>query len=99
MIRPDRVQQRIVDSIREFVVRKVLPVVDDLEHRDEYPHEIVEGMKDLGLFGCSVPEEYGGLGLSFTTFALIVEELSRGWMSLVGPIGTHSVICDIINRY
>jgi len=93
------VQQRIVDSIREFVVRKVLPVVDDLEHRDEYPHEIVEGMKDLGLFGCSVPEEYGGLGLSFTTFALIVEELSRGWMSLVGPIGTHSVICDIINRY
>ncbi len=99
MIRPDKVQQQIVDSIREFVVRKVLPVVDDLEHRDEYPHEIVEGMKDLGLFGCSVPEEYGGLGLSFTTFALIVEELSRGWMSLVGPIGTHSVICDIINRF
>lgn len=96
---PDKVQQRIVESIREFVNRKVLPVVDDLEHRNEYPHEIVEGMADLGLFGCSVPEEYGGLGLSFTTFALIVEELSRGWMSLVGPIGTHSVICDIISRF
>lgn len=96
---PDKVQQRIVESIREFVNRKVLPVVDDLEHRNEYPHEIVDGMADLGLFGCSVPEEYGGLGLSFTTFALIVEELSRGWMSLVGPIGTHSVICDIINRF
>ncbi|MGE0101983.1 MAG: acyl-CoA dehydrogenase family protein [Blastocatellales bacterium] len=96
---PDKVQQRIVESIREFVNRKVLPVVDDLEHRNEYPHEIVDGMADLGLFGCSVPEEYGGLGLSFTTFALIVEELSRGWMSLVGPIGTHSVICDIISRF
>lgn len=96
---PDKVQQRIVESIREFVNRKVLPVVDDLEHRNEYPHEIIEGMADLGLFGCSVPEEYGGLGLSFTTFALIVEELSRGWMSLVGPIGTHSVICDIISRF
>ncbi|MBK9314121.1 MAG: acyl-CoA dehydrogenase family protein [Acidobacteria bacterium] len=99
MIRIDKVQQQIVESIREFVTRKVLPVVDDLEHRNEYPHGIVDGMKDLGLFGCSVPEEYGGLGLSFTTFALIVEELSRGWMSLVGPIGTHSVICDIINRF
>jgi len=96
---PDRVQQRIVESIREFVNRKVLPVVDDLEHRNEYPREIVDGMADLGLFGCSVPEEYGGLGLSFTTFALIIEELSRGWMSLVGPIGTHSVICDIISRF
>ncbi len=99
MIRIDKVQQQIVESIREFVTRKVLPVVDDLEHRNEYPHGIVDGMKDLGLFGSSVPEEYGGLGLSFTTFALIVEELSRGWMSLVGPIGTHSVICDIINRF
>lgn len=99
MIRIDKVQQQIVESIREFVTRKVLPVVDDLEHRNEYPHGIVDGMKDLGLFGCSVPEEYGGLGLNFTTFALIVEELSRGWMSLVGPIGTHSVICDIINRF
>lgn len=99
MFTPDKIQQHIVASIREFVARHVIPVAADLEHKDEYPHEIINGMKDLGLFGCNVPEAYGGLGLSYTTFAMIVEELSRGWMSLVGPIGTHSVICDIINRF
>ncbi len=99
MFTPDKLQQHIVANIREFVARHVLPVAAELEHRDEYPHEIVAGMKDLGLFGCNVPEEFGGLGLSYTTFAMIIEELSRGWMSLVGPIGTHSVICDIINRF
>jgi alkylation response protein AidB-like acyl-CoA dehydrogenase len=99
MFTPDKLQQHIVANIREFVTRYVLPVAAELEHRDEYPHEIVVGMKDLGLFGCNVPEEYGGLGLSYTTFALVIEELSRGWMSIVGPLGTHSVICDIINRF
>jgi alkylation response protein AidB-like acyl-CoA dehydrogenase len=99
MFTPDRVQQHIVANIREFIERQVLPVARELEHRDEYPHEIVVGMKELGLFGCNVPEEYGGLALSYTTFALIIEEIARGWMSLVGPIGTHSVICDIINRF
>ena len=99
MFTPDKLQQHLVANIREFVTRYVLPVAADLEHRDEYPHEIVAGMKDLGLFGCNVPEEFGGLGLSYTTFAMIIEELSRGWMSIVGPIGTHSVICDIINRF
>ncbi len=99
MFTPDRVQQHIVANIREFIEREVLPVASQLEHRDEYPHEIVAGMKELGLFGCNVPEEYGGLALSYTTFALIIEEIARGWMSLVGPIGTHSVICDIINRF
>lgn len=89
----------IVESVREFVVRKVLPVVDRLEQQDEYPHEIVAGIQDLGLFGCNVPESYGGLELDTTTFAMIIEELARGWMSLVGPIGTHSVICDIIHRF
>jgi alkylation response protein AidB-like acyl-CoA dehydrogenase len=96
---PEKVRQQIVASIRQFVERHVLPNADRLEHADEYPHEIIAGMKDLGLFGCNVPEEYGGLGLDYTTFAMIVEELSRGWMSTVGPIGTHSVICDIIHRF
>src|SRR5262245_8503235 len=96
---PDEVQQMIVDNIREFVERRIIPVAGQLEAEDQYPHEIVAEMRKLGLFGCNVPEEYGGLGLSNTTFAMIVEELSRGWMSIVGPIGTHSVICDIINRY
>jgi alkylation response protein AidB-like acyl-CoA dehydrogenase len=95
----DEVQQQILNSIREFVERQVIPLAGQIEKDHEYPHEIVEVMKDLGLFSCNVPEEYGGLGLSYTTFALIVEELSRGWMSLVGPIGAHSVICDIINRF
>src|SRR5262245_42049450 len=99
MVTPDKVQQQIVAGIRQFVERKVLPAARELEHRDEYPHKIVEEMKELGLFGCNVPEEYGGLGLSYATFAMIIEELSRGWMSVVGPIGTHSVICDIINRF
>src|SRR5262249_28829949 len=99
MFTPDTIQQQIVAGIRQFVERKVIPAARELEHRDEYPHEIVEEMKELGLFGCNVPEEYGGLGLSYTTFAMIIEELSRGWMSVVGPIGTHSVICDIINRF
>ncbi|MBK7597598.1 MAG: acyl-CoA dehydrogenase family protein [Acidobacteria bacterium] len=99
MFKPDKLQQRIVDSIREFVEREVIPVASRLEQQDEYPHEIVERMKDLGLFGCNVPEEFGGLGLSYSTYAMIVEELSRGWMSTVGPIGTHSVICDIISRF
>jgi alkylation response protein AidB-like acyl-CoA dehydrogenase len=99
MFTPDKIQQHIVASIRDFVARHVIPVAAELEHKDEYPHEIINGMKDLGLFGCNVPERYGGLGLSYTTFALIIEELSRGWMSIVGPIGTHSVICDIIHRF
>jgi alkylation response protein AidB-like acyl-CoA dehydrogenase len=99
MFTPDKVQQHIVASIREFVARHVIPVASELEHKDEYPHDIINRMKDLGLFGCNVPESYGGLGLSYTTFAMIIEELSRGWMSIVGPIGTHSVICDIIHRF
>jgi alkylation response protein AidB-like acyl-CoA dehydrogenase len=99
MFTPDKVQQLIVSSVREYIERKVIPVAHQFEHEDKYPHEIVDGIKDLGLFGCNVPEGYGGLGLSNVTFAMIVEELSRGWMSLVGPIGTHSVICDIIFRF
>ncbi len=96
---PDDTQQQIVRSIREFVEREVIPVASKLEHNNEYPFAIVEGMKKLGLFGANVPEEYGGLGLGYTTCAMIVEELSRGWMSIVGPLGTHSVICDIITRF
>lgn len=99
MFAPDKLQQHIIANVRQFVERHVLPVANQLEHHDEYPHEIVAGMKELGLFGCNVPEAYGGLALSYTTFAMVIEELARGWMSIVGPIGTHSVICDIINRF
>jgi alkylation response protein AidB-like acyl-CoA dehydrogenase len=99
MVARDDMRRDIVDSIRQFVERKIIPVASRLEHNDEYPTEIVEGMKELGLFGANVPQEYGGLGLDYTTFAMVIEELSRGWMSAVGPLGTHSVICDIIHRF
>ncbi len=95
----NKMQQDVVASIRQFVERVILPVASRLEHADEYPREIVEGMRELGLFGCNVPVEFGGLGLDYTTFARIVEEISRGWMSAVGPLGTHSVICDVIARF
>ncbi len=99
MFELDKTQQQIVDSIRQLVQREVIPVASELEQKDEYPHAIVERLKEFGLFGANVPEEYGGLGLDTTTYAMIIEELSRGWMSIVGPLGTHSVICDIINRF
>jgi alkylation response protein AidB-like acyl-CoA dehydrogenase len=92
-------QLDIVGGIRQFVEREVIPVASQLEHDDEYPSRIVERMKELGLFGANVPEQYGGLGLDTATFAMIIEELARGWMSVVGPLGTHSVICDIIQRF
>lgn len=95
----DETQEQMVRSVREFVEREVIPVASKLEHANEYPHAIVEGMKHLGLFGANVPEEYGGLELSYTTYAMIVEELARGWMSVVGPLGTHSVCCDVIARF
>jgi alkylation response protein AidB-like acyl-CoA dehydrogenase len=95
----DKMRKDVVESIRQFVERNVIPVASSLEHKDEYPSEIVEGMKELGLFGANIPPEYGGLGLDYTTFAMVIEELARGWMSVVGPLGTHTVICDIIHRF
>jgi alkylation response protein AidB-like acyl-CoA dehydrogenase len=99
MTATDKMQRDIVESIRQFVARKVMPVASQLEHADEYPHEIVDEMADLGLFGANIPQAYGGLGLDYTTYAMIIEELARGWMSIVGPIGTHAVSCDIIHRF
>ena len=77
-------QQDILATVRDFVDKEILPVATELEHRDEYPAQIVEGLKELGLFGLMIPEEYGGLGESLLTYALCVEEIARGWMSRVG---------------
>jgi butyryl-CoA dehydrogenase len=77
-------QQEIVATVREFVDRDVIPVASDLDHRDEFPEALVETMKALGLFGTTIPEEYGGLGLGLDTYALILIELSRGWVTLPG---------------
>src|SRR5260370_7859237 len=70
-----------------------------MEHRNEYPPALVAEMRKMGLFGLNVPEEYGGADVDYTTFAMIFEELSRGWLGLAGVIGTHSVLCDVLIRY
>ncbi len=89
----------VVAAVREFVEREVIPVADELEHRDEFPTKIVEGMKELGLFGLTVPEEYGGAGLNLITYALAGVELSRGWMSLSGILNTHFMGVYLLKQY
>jgi hypothetical protein len=92
-------QRLVARTVREFVDRDVIPVASDMEHRDEYPDALVETMKTLGLFGLNVPEEYGGHAVDYTTFAIVFEELSRGWMGLAGILGTHLVLCDVLAQY
>jgi alkylation response protein AidB-like acyl-CoA dehydrogenase len=95
----DEHQQLVAQTVREFVEREVIPVASAMEHRDEYPHALVETMKTLGLFGLNTPEEYGGNEVDYTTFAVVFEELSRGWMGLAGILGSHLVLCDVLTRF
>lgn len=92
----DAEQRQILSTIHRFVEREVKPVASDLEHRDEYPHALVARMQELGLFGAIIPTEYGGMGLSFTTYALIIEEICRGWMSLTGVLNSHLLFAHIL---
>src|SRR6185503_3316264 len=92
-------EQLILATVKKFLDKEVAPVASELEHQNEYPTEIVEGMKKLGLFGANIPEEYGGLELSYTVFAMIFEEISRVWMGLAGILGTHTVLCDVLARF
>ena len=92
-------QQMIARTVRDFVEREVIPVASAMEHRGEYPHALVESMKSLGLFGLNVPEQFGGSDIDDTAFAIVFEELSRGWMGLAGVLGTHSVLCDVLVRF
>ena len=92
-------RNQLTNLVREFVRRDVDPVVNYFEHEDIYPQELVDKMAEMGLFGIMIPEEYGGLGLDYTTFALIFEELSKGWMSLTGPLGTHHILAYVISTY
>jgi alkylation response protein AidB-like acyl-CoA dehydrogenase len=85
--------------VRAFVEKEILPHATDLEHKDEFPEAIVEGMKDLGLFGLTIPEEFGGLGQSLLTYALIVEEIARGWMSVSGVINTHFIVAYMVMQH
>ncbi|MFD0687391.1 acyl-CoA dehydrogenase family protein [Actinomadura fibrosa] len=92
-------QREIIATVRAFVDREVLPVATDLEHADAYPQAIVDGMRDLGLFGLTIAEEHGGLGQSLLTYALVVEELSRGWMSVSGIVNTHFIVAWMIAHH
>jgi alkylation response protein AidB-like acyl-CoA dehydrogenase len=92
-------ERDILATVREFVDREIIPVASELEHADEYPAEIVAGMKRLGLFGLRVPEAYEGLGVSLLLYALIVEEIARGWMSVSGILNTHFIVAHLIARY
>ena len=86
----------IVASVREFVERDVMAAAPALEHADRYPHDLVDRMRRLGLFGALVPADYGGLGLDVTTYARIIEELCRGFMSLAGVINSHTMAALIV---
>ncbi|MGH2749997.1 MAG: acyl-CoA dehydrogenase family protein [Actinomycetota bacterium] len=99
MLQLSDTQKAIVETVREFVNKEVVPVADDMEHNDEFPEAIVEQMKELGLFGLTVPEKYGGIGESLTAYALAVVELARGWMSLSGVLNTHFMGCYLINKF
>jgi alkylation response protein AidB-like acyl-CoA dehydrogenase len=93
------IQTEIVATVRGFVDKEILPHVAQLERDDEYPSDIVEGMKDMGLFGLMIPEEYGGLGESLLTYALAVEEIARGWMSVSGIINTHFIVAYMLKQH
>jgi alkylation response protein AidB-like acyl-CoA dehydrogenase len=93
------IQEEILKTIEKFVDERIIPVAQDLEHNDEYPTEIVEGLKELGLFGLMIPEEYGGLGESLLTYALAVEEIARGWMSVSGIINTHFIVAYMLLQH
>lgn len=92
-------QTEIVSAVRQFVDREIIPVAQDLEHSDTYPQAIVDAMKAMGLFGLMIPAEYGGLGETLLTYALCVEELARGWMSVSGVINTHFIVAHLIGRH
>ena len=92
-------QSELIKLVREFVEEQILPVATQLEHADEYPTQIVEGMKEMGIFGLMIPEEYGGLGESLLTYALCVEEIARGWMSVSGIINTHFIVAYMLLQH
>jgi alkylation response protein AidB-like acyl-CoA dehydrogenase len=90
------IRAELIDAVRRFVAREVIPIASDLEHADEYPEAIVEQMKAMGLFGVMIPERYGGLGLDLLTYIGVIEELSYGWMSLSGVVNTHTIAAIIL---
>jgi alkylation response protein AidB-like acyl-CoA dehydrogenase len=92
-------QGEILAAVKHFVDTQIIPVASDLEHADEYPEDIVGGLRELGVFGLTIPQEYDGLGESLLTYALCVEEIARGWMSVSGVINTHFIVSYMLMRH
>ena len=92
-------QLELLKLVRSFVDEQIIPAAMELERKDEYPTQIVEGMKEMGIFGLMIPEEYGGLGESLLTYALCVEEIARGWMSVSGIINTHFIVAYMLIQH
>ncbi|MEV5978311.1 acyl-CoA dehydrogenase family protein [Streptomyces sp. NPDC052114] len=92
-------ERLVVTTVRDFVDERVRPVARQLEHADTYPEELIEGMKELGVFGLAVPEEFGGTPVSTPCYVLVTEELARGWMSLAGAMGGHTVVTKLLVHF
>src|SRR3954449_12113481 len=92
-------QQAIVEMVRQFVDEQIIPQAEHYDAVDEFPEPIVEQMRALGLFGVTIPEEHGGMGLDLTTYAMIVEELSRGWISISGIVNTHFIGSYLLMKF
>src|SRR4029078_1854598 len=92
-------QKAITEMVRQFVDEQILPNAEHFDHEDEFPEAIVEQMKELGLFGVTIPEEHGGMGLDLTTYAMSVEELSRGWISISGVVNTHFIGSYLLMKF
>ncbi len=92
-------QEMFRSVLRDFVRDHIAPVARDWEHQGRYPTEIVDVMKDMGLFGITIPPSHGGMGCDMVSIALVFEEISRGWMGIAGILGSHSLSCWMINRY
>ncbi|HEV2773803.1 MAG TPA: acyl-CoA dehydrogenase family protein, partial [Thermoleophilaceae bacterium] len=92
-------QRAITEMVHQFVEEQVLPIAGHHDHEDSFPEGVVEQMKELGLFGVTISEEYGGMGLDLTTYAMIVEELSRGWISIAGVVNTHFIGSYLLMKF
>ena len=92
-------QNEIISTVRQFVNKEVIPNAPELERTDTYPQAIVDQMREMGLFGLMIPQEYGGLGESLLTYALCVEELARGWMSISGVLNTHFIVAYMLRQH
>lgn len=86
----------LVETIRQFIDRDVMPSVRDVEHANEYPEQWIEQMKQIGVYGLAIPEEFGGAPVSMPCYVQVTEELARGWMSLAGAMGGHTVVAKLI---